>query len=206
MSEFDKKAAEWDMNPMHWDRSVAIANEMKLMIPLTREMTALEYGEGTGITSFLLKDNLKEITMMDNSTQMINVILGKISETKSDNLNALVFDLESADYTGKKFDLIFTQMVLHHVGNIDIILNRFNNLLNPGGYLAIADLYKEDGSFHGDNFHGHNGFDIAELSDKIARIDLKTLSHGECFVIDRRISETETRQFPVFLLIAKKVH
>jgi 2-polyprenyl-3-methyl-5-hydroxy-6-metoxy-1,4-benzoquinol methylase len=95
-------------------------------------------------------------------------------------------------------------MVLHHVGNIDNILNRFSSLLNPGGYLAIADLYKEDGAFHGDDFNGHNGFDIAELSDKIARVELKTLSHGECFVINRNISETETRQFPVFLLIAKK--
>ena len=204
MNEFDNKAAEWDMNPMHWERSVAIANEIKMRIPLTREMTALEYGAGTGITSFLLKDLLKEITMMDNSTQMINVILGKISETKSDNLKALMFDLESSDYSEKKFDFIFTQMVLHHVGNIDNILNRFYNLLNPGGYLAIADLYKEDGSFHGDGFQGHNGFDIAEFSDKIAQVDLKTLSHGECFVINRKISETETREFPVFLLVAKR--
>ncbi len=205
MSEFDSKAADWDMNPMHWERSVAIANEIKMMIPLTREMTALEYGAGTGITSFLLKDHLKEITMMDNSTQMINVILEKISETKSDNLKALFFDLESSDYTLEKFDLIFTQMVLHHVGNIDNIINRFYKLLNPGGYLAIADLYKEDGSFHGDGFQGHKGFDIAEFSDKIARSNFKIMSHGECFVINRRISDTETRQFPVFLLIAKRI-
>jgi 2-polyprenyl-3-methyl-5-hydroxy-6-metoxy-1,4-benzoquinol methylase len=143
--------------------------------------------------------------MMDNSTQMINVILGKISETKSANLKALFFDLESSDYTEKKFDLIFTQMVLHHVRNIDNILNRFSNLLNPGGYLAIADLYKEDGSFHGDDFHGHNGFDIAEFTDKLAKVGVKTLSHGECFVINRKISETETRQFSVFLLIAYKI-
>jgi hypothetical protein len=29
MNEFDIKAAEWDKNPMHWDQSEAIANEIK---------------------------------------------------------------------------------------------------------------------------------------------------------------------------------
>ena len=36
---------EWDNNPMHRDSSEAIANEIKKLIPLNKEMTALEYGE-----------------------------------------------------------------------------------------------------------------------------------------------------------------
>lgn len=35
-------------------------------------MTALEYGAGTGIASFLLKYYLKEITLMDHCAEMIN--------------------------------------------------------------------------------------------------------------------------------------
>jgi hypothetical protein len=34
MNEFDIKAAEWDTNPMHWDRSEAIAKEILNRIPL----------------------------------------------------------------------------------------------------------------------------------------------------------------------------
>ena len=52
------------------------------------------------------------------------------------------------DYKAGKFDLIFTQMVLHHVSDIETIINRLSQLLNPGGYLAVADLYEEDGSFY----------------------------------------------------------
>jgi len=33
-------------------------------------------------------------------------------------------------------------------------------MLSKGGYLAIADLYKEDGSFHGEKKVPHNGFDM----------------------------------------------
>ena len=145
MNEFDIKAAEWDKNPMHRDRSEAIAKEIIKLIPLKNEMTAIEYGAGTGITSFLLKDYLKEITLMDNSSEMVKVMNEKIKTTKVKNLKALNFDLEYTDYKGRKFDLIFTQMVLHHVTDTENIIKTFYGLLNPEGYLAIADLYPEDG-------------------------------------------------------------
>jgi len=42
MNEFDLKAAGWDQNPIVWDRAEAIANEIKRLIPLNKQMTALE--------------------------------------------------------------------------------------------------------------------------------------------------------------------
>ena len=204
MNEFDAKAAEWDKNPMHWDRSEAIANEIKKLIPLTKKMSALEYGAGTGITSFLLKDLLKEITLMDNSAEMVKIMNEKIKSTKSENLKVLNFDLEHNDYIEGKFDLIFTQMVLHHVNEPESIIKKFSRLLLPGGYLAIADLAEEDGSFHGEGFTGHKGFNINSLSRVIEKSGFSDISHRTCFVIDRKISETETKKFDVFLLIAKR--
>jgi len=204
MNEFDIKAAGWDQNPMHWDRSEAISNQIKKLIPLSKQMTALEYGAGTGITSFLLKDNLKEITLMDNSSEMVKVINEKIKATKVSNLKTLNFDLERVDYKLAKFDLIFTQMVLHHVTDIENIIIKFYNLLNPGGHLAIADLYPEDGSFHGEGFTGHKGFDPAELSKMLLKPGFLDITHRKCYVINRKISDTESKQFDVFLLIANR--
>jgi tRNA (cmo5U34)-methyltransferase len=202
MNEFDIKAAGWDANPMHWERSKAIADEITNLIPLSKEWTALEYGAGTGIASFLLKDQLKEITLMDNSAEMVRVMNEKIASSKVNNLKALIFDLEHTDYNGGKFDLIFTQMVLHHVTDVDSIIKRFSKLLNPGGYLAIADLYEEDGSFHGEGFDGHMGFNIENLSALLLKNHFSNISYKTCFVIDRKISEGVTKQFDVFLLIA----
>jgi tRNA (cmo5U34)-methyltransferase len=204
MNEFDIKANEWDYNPMHWDRSVAIAKEIIKLIPLKKDMVALEYGAGTGILSFLLKDSLGEITMMDNSTEMVRIMAEKIKTKETKNLKALNFDLEHAEFNDGKFDLIFTQMVLHHVTDIDTIINKFSKLLTPGGYLAIADLYIEDGSFHGEGFKGHNGFDIKLLSDQIMNPGYEIFSLKKCFVINKKISDTITKQFDVFLLIAKR--
>jgi len=60
MNEFDGKAREWDKDKMHMERSRAIAVEFEKMIPLNNSMRALEYGAGTGILSFLLKDHFNE--------------------------------------------------------------------------------------------------------------------------------------------------
>jgi len=204
MNEFDIKAGEWDKNPMHWDRSEAVAKEIVSLIPLNKEMSALEYGAGTGITSFLLRDYLKEITLMDNSSEMIKVINEKIKASKVKNLRTLNFNLESDEYKEKKFDLIFTQMVLHHVVDIENIINKFHLLLNPGGFLVIADLYEEDGSFHGEGFTGHNGFNIDKLSDILRKKSFMNVSDKTCFIIDRKISETESKQFKVFIMTAQR--
>jgi tRNA (cmo5U34)-methyltransferase len=204
MNEFDIKAAKWDQDPTHWDRSVAITDQIKKRIPISKKMIALEYGAGTGIASFLLKDYLKEITLMDNSIEMVRIMKEKIQTTKVKNLKWLNFDLENNDYKAERFDLIFTQMVLHHISDIDDIITKFYNLLNPGGFLAIADLYSEDGSFHGDRFTGHKGFDIEILSNKIRNKGFTSISHQKCFVINKKISNTETKKFDVFLLVAKR--
>ncbi len=204
MNEFDIKAAGWDKNPMHWDRSEVIANEIKKIIPLSKNMKALEYGAGTGITSFLLKDYLKDIVLMDNSTEMVKIMSQKIEDAKVKNMAALNFDLEHNDYEDGKFDLIFTQMVLHHVNDTEAIITRFAKLLNTGGYIAIADLYTEDGSFHGEGFTGRRGFDPEKLAILLQKNRISGTSHFKCYTIQRQISETESVPFGVFLLTGKK--
>jgi tRNA (cmo5U34)-methyltransferase len=201
---FDDKAAQWDNNPMHWARSEAIAKELIRRIPLKKDMIALEFGAGTGILSFLLKDQIKEITLLDNSLEMIKIIVGKIDSTNSKNLKALNFDLVNADLNPGRFDIIFSQMALHHVEDVDNIIKKFSKLLNPGGFLAIADLYSEDGSFHGEGFAGHKGFNIEVLSNQFRNNGFVGINENQCFVIERKISENETKKFGVFLIIAKK--
>jgi ubiquinone/menaquinone biosynthesis C-methylase UbiE len=204
MSEFDNKAAEWDKNPMHWSRSEAIVKEIIEIIPLSKSMTALEFGAGTGIASFLLKDYLKEITLMDNSKEMVRVTNEKIRSSGSVNLKTLEFDLETDEFKDGKFDLIFTQMVLHHINDVEKIIKNFYKLLNPHGFLAIADLHEEDGSFHGEEFTGPRGFKIDSLKEILVNSNFSDISNKTVFTIDRKISETESKQFDVFLISARK--
>ena len=200
MSEFDALAREWDKDQIHKERSVAIANELKKMIPLSRTMKAMEYGAGTGILSFLLKDEFSEIILMDNSSEMIKVCEEKTLLYNTPNIHPLCFDLEHNDFEGK-FDIIYNQMVLHHVNDIEAIISKFYALLNPNGYLAIADLFTEDGSFHGADVDVHLGFDPKNIIEILEKIGFSEIEYKTCFEIKRNSEKV----FPVFLLVAKKI-
>jgi len=204
MNEFDIKASEWDKNDMHRERAAAIAGEIIRQIPLNMEMTALEFGAGTGLLSFMLKDHLKDITLIDNSEGMVKVLNEKLTAAKAYNLKVVKADLEHEEYAAGGFDLIYTLMVLHHVMDLETIIKKFHDLLKPGGHLAIADLYSEDGSFHGEGFHGHPGFDPGLLSALLEKYGFTGLNHRKVYVIDKVISENKRKTFDVFLMTATR--
>lgn len=203
MSEFDSRAKDWDKEMRHVERSRAIASELLKAVPLNGDMKALEFGAGTGLLSFILKDSFAGITMMDNSTEMVKVAQGKIAAEKAHHMNAVCLDLEKENYSGE-FDIIYTQMVLHHVVNIEIIFEKFYSLLKNGGYLAIADLYSEDGSFHGADFRGHRGFDMKNLSSLLNKHGFGSISHRQCYNLKKNIASGELREYPIFLMVACK--
>lgn len=206
MNEFDLKASGWDENPIHHARSEAIAKELLRLLPLLKGKSAMEFGAGTGILSFMLKDFFTDIILMDSSTEMVNMANKKIDAMGAKNLKTIVFDLERETYSGKPFDLIFTQMVLHHVNDIEKLFGKFHKILNPNGFIAIADLYSEDGSFHDKGFSGHKGFNIEYLTLTLNKCNFQVSSVEQCFVIERKISEEVTNQYPVFLLIANCIN
>jgi len=199
MSEFDARAREWDKDKMHMDRSVAIAAELEKMIPINPFMKALEYGAGTGILSFLLKDRFAEITLMDNSQEMIKVCAEKTAFYQTNHILPIWFDLEHKDYDDH-FDIIYNQMVLHHVNDYEVLIYTFYSMLNPGGYLAIADLYPEDGSFHGPDVKVHLGFDPEKLTEILMMAGFKNINYQTCFEVKRESGA----KYPVFLLVANK--
>lgn len=203
MNEFDSRARDWDSNPIHWERSEAIAKSILNQIPVKPGMKALEYGAGTGILSFLLAENFAEITLMDNSREMVQVMHEKVANTQLTHLKPLVYNLEQSDYDVQKFDCIFTQMVLHHVAEPQLLLTKFYRMLNPGGHLAIADLYTEDGSFHGDDFNGHKGFDPSVLQMQLEKTGFTNVITQPCYTIRKTIDDT-VREFPIFLMIGSK--
>ena len=203
MSDFDSRARDWDKEMRHVERSQAIAAELLKTIPLNNTMKALEFGAGTGLLSFILKDRFAEITMMDNSTEMVKVAQEKIAAEHADHMNAVCRDLEKENYSGE-FDIVYTQMVLHHVLNIGVIFDKIYSLLKKGGYLAVADLYSEDGSFHGTDFKGHKGFDMENLSSVLKGKGFVNIKHTHCYNLKKNIASGELKEFPIFLLVASK--
>lgn len=203
MSEFDTKANDWDKNNVHLERAREIANQLLEIIPFKPGMRVMEFGAGTALLSFMLHDLFSSITLIDNSGEMVRICNEKIAQTRLNHIKAIKIDLET-EYFEEKFDLIYTQMALHHVKDIGKVIEKFEHLLNENGILAIADLYTEDGSFHDEGFTGYKGFDPEWLSALLSQSGFKNTNYKTCFVQKKTDAEGKQKLYPVFLMMAEK--
>jgi len=206
MERFDTKAKEWDNNPDKSKRAKTFAIEIVDYIKPNKTKNALEFGCGTGLLSFELKDAFNTITLVDTSEGMIDVLMEKIEKQGIKNFKPLLANLLIENTDIADIDVIYTLMTLHHISELDMAFKTFHSILNNNGYLCIADLVEEDGSFHAPelNFDGHNGFNRKELSTKLAGYGFIMEYYSIPHTIEKQ-QEAGIKKYPLFLMIAKKV-
>lgn len=204
-NEFDEKAKAWDDDPQHAKRAQTIAKAIGEEIPNDSSLTAMEYGCGTGLLSFPLRDRFSTITLIDSSKGMLEVLNEKITRSGATNMVALNVDLlESPKSLSTTFSVIYSAMVLHHIDDIGKMLSTWHSLLTNPGYLCIADLDSDKGLFHGPGFKGHNGFnrnDLQKVAEKAGFVEVKFRTVGE---INKSASDGVQRTFSLFLMVGKK--
>jgi len=201
---FDAMARTWEANPGHLERTRAIAGGIRQIVPLSRDMRAIEFGSGTGLLSFALREDLGSVVATDPSQGMIDVLAEKIRATGIGNIAALRLDLASDPLPNGPFHLVFLQMALHHIPDVDGFLRTSHGLLAPGGWLCVADLDTEDGSFHGAGTEGvHLGFDRTDLVQHVEGAGFQALDISTVFEIRKEVEGGE-RVFPIFLLVARR--
>jgi ubiquinone/menaquinone biosynthesis C-methylase UbiE len=200
---FDQRAQDWDANPARAERARIVAAAMRQRLPLSPNMAALEYGCGTGLLSFALQPYLGHITLADSSAGMLAVLREKLEAVKLGNMTPRQLDLATDPLPAERFDLLYTLMTLHHIPETEPILASFHALLNPSGYLCIADLDKEDGSFHGPGFDGHNGFERADLTKSLEKAGFNITSYAIIYTVSKEIAG-KNQDFPLFLITASK--
>lgn len=204
-NHFDLDSITWDENPMRRERAAAVANAVRAHIPLFDGMKALEFGCGTGLLSFAMLPFPGTIALADTSAGMLTVAGQKIAASGAENLSTLQLDLFADPLPPQRYDLITSLMVLHHIPDTEKALSRLADLLAPGGWLCLADLDAEDGSFHAHEagFDGHNGFDRAALAEKLRAAGFADPQFGTVYAMHKETS-AGARDYTVFLVRAQK--
>ena len=204
MTNFDERAKDWDSDPKKVERARVVANAIRQAVPLSKEMKALEYGCGTGLLSFALQPDLGEITLADTSQGMLEVLAEKITRAGVSNMHPVRLDLVSDPLPADRYHLTYSLMTLHHIQDVKKVLTKFHDLLVSDGRLLVADLDREDGSFHTDGTTDvHLGFDRDELQKMVEEAGFGEVIFSTVYEINKQIGNEE-KTFPVFLMSARK--
>lgn len=199
---FDALAREWDLAPHHVRRTTDIADLLEERIPLAG-MSALEVGAGTGLLSFALAGRLSRVVASDPSQGMVDILEDKIRQSGIGNIASLRCgdDLDGVD---GPFDLVLLQMALHHVPDPRAFLGRAAGKIRQGGWIAVADLDTEDGSFHGPDVADiHFGFKRSEIVEWFALAGFEPISIETVHTMSRQ-GPQGSREYPIFLATARK--
>lgn len=204
MTNFDERAKDWDTDPKKVERARVVAEAIRNATLLSSQMSALEYGCGTGLLSFALQSDLGQITLADTSQGMLDMLNEKITAAGITNMRPIRLNLATDPVPYENYDLTYSLMTLHHIEDAKGILRKFHALLKPSGILCIADLDKEDGSFHTDGTTDvHKGFDRVELQGWVEDSGFTDIKFTTAFEIKKKTGSIE-KEFPVFLLTARK--
>lgn len=194
---FDHVAATWDEDASRVNLASAIADAIARQVGLAPTMDVLDFGCGTGLLTLALLPRVGRVTGADTSTGMLDVLERKARERELTSVATILLRPDDSDSLAGDYDLIVSSMTLHHVADPAILFARFRGHLRPGGRIALADLDREDGTFHKpeitDVFHA--GFDRAELKALLTKAGFDDLADTTAFVQHRN-----DRDYPVFLI------
>lgn len=142
---YEGKAEAYEDSERAADRH-QIADAIMRKVELHADMSLMDFGSGTGMLLERIAPKVAKITAVDVSSAM-NQQLRKKQTSIDCELEVLEMDLgtESLDQT---FDGIISSMTMHHIEDVPAMFRTFYSLVKPGGFIAIADLETEDGSFH----------------------------------------------------------
>ena len=195
---FSEKAKDWDVNEMVLALSNGIGGSLKEKVKLNEQMQVLDFGAGTGLLTSHVAPDVAKVTAVDVSESMLEQLLAK--EALKDQVETVCQDIVHHPL-GRTFDLIISAMAMHHVEDTEQMLKSFAAHLKPGAKVALADLDKEDGTFHPEGIEGvfHDGFEREAFQMKLERSGFKDVRFTTAHTVDKG-----EKQYPVFLVVATK--
>lgn len=195
---FEEKANDWDASQMRLQLSSAIGTSIVEHVLLDSRMNVMDFGAGTGLLTSHVVPRVKQVAAVDTSASMLDKLAAK------PEFHGKVIPI-CQDITRQpldmRFDLIISAMAIHHVEDTNNLIRTFAEHLHSDGKIALADLDKEDGSFHPSDIEGvfHHGFerdDVKSILEHNGFVDVKFYT---AHTVDK-----EGKHFPIFLVTATR--
>ncbi len=203
-ARFDRVAAGWDNNPSRVALAKAIAEAILKTVPVSLDMKVLDFGAGTGLLTLGLLPYVGRITAVDASGEMLRVLAGKLKSLDIQNVETRHGDIGKDPLPEAEYSLVVSSMVLHHIADIPRTLMLLRRCLRLGGWIALADLDSEDGSFHSDPTGVfHKGFGRGQICRWLKEAGFIEVNIRSAYRMVRSQHDGTTREYPIFLITGR---
>jgi len=198
MSRFDTAAADWDKGDIRQQIAAKTAEAVLGTITLNETMSLLDFGAGTGLLTYRIAPHVHSVTAVDTSEKMLEMLRSK--STPEHTIKTVCADITQMPLE-ESFDGIISSMAMHHVEDTEAFLKSLYDHLNPGGFIAVADLDAEDGTFHSHGNDGvyHFGFERVALKKMAEKCGFADAAFTTALTIEK-----PEKHYPVFLFSAYK--
>lgn len=204
VERFNSIASAWDEDAAHVRMAQKVARAMRQALQPQGHEEALEFGAGTGLATLIMAPKVKRLTALDGSAGMLDVLRQKCARKGLTHVQAVEGDVVDAPLA--QYDIIYSAMTLHHVQDVPALLARLAAHTRPGGRIALADLDREDGSFHGDDVKGvaHLGFERDRLGAWLQDAGYAGVSFSTAWTVERAREDGSVARYPIFLAVASR--
>lgn len=141
MNSHNKAEKFWDRTANSYDKEEKKDEQTYLNITkMTRKYLkasdiVLDFGCGTGLVSNEIADNIKLVHAIDISSKMIEIAKSKAVRRQIQNIDYAYTTIFDERYKSGTFDVILAFHVLHLLEDTQIVIQRINELLKPGGLI-----------------------------------------------------------------------
>ena len=195
---FAEKSGNWDERPVPAQISQAVGRLLDAL-DWDTSMRVMDFGAGTGLIAATIAPLVSRIVAVDTSPSMLEALGAK--ETLHGKVECLCQDILESPLD-EHFDAVVSAMALHHVEDTEALVARFAEHLKAGGLLALADLDREDGSFHSPGTEGvfHHGFERETLQSTLEAAGFEDVQ----FVTALEVEKEDKGPYSVFFVTARK--
>jgi len=203
--EYKERANVWDDNPWKQKFTEKIYQFILKNIVVSNKTRLLDLGGGTGLLALKFTNNVKDITVVDTSKGMLDVLKNKIKINNLKNVKIINDELLENVLPFNSVDLVISAMALHHIKDIKEQFKVIYNILSQDGNMAFVDLVAEDGGFHTEGSdYIHNGFEEKSLINMLKSCNFKDIKLQEIEVVEKINAFGKLKKYPLFIVIASK--
>ena len=194
---FYHKAKDWDKGVTRVHNTKTISEAILEQFVLHKEMEILDFGVGTGLLGFEIAKHVKKVYGVDTSRGMLEQLQAK--NTPELSIEPILRDIIKEPLE-QKFHGLISSMTLHHIEDLKLFFSTIYDTIEENGFLAVADLELEDGTFHSDNTGVfHFGFDTKQLCEIAVVCGFREVTCQRVHAISK-----PQKEYGVFLLSAIK--